>query len=64
MSFIHAMQSSFTRNVEKIRAINRRYEQPRLTVTPAVRWSLLALRFYLLFLVALLAYKFFTIVAE
>ena len=32
-------------------------------MSPAVRWALLALRIYLLVLVALLAYKFVTVVA-
>jgi hypothetical protein len=49
-------------NLDKVRAINRRYAHPRLTISPAVRVCLLVLRLYLLFLVGLLAYKFVTIV--
>jgi hypothetical protein len=49
-------------NFEKVRAINRRYAHPRLTISPAVRVCLLILRLYLLFLVGLLAYKFVAIV--
>jgi hypothetical protein len=49
-------------NLDKVRAINRRYAQPRLTISPAVRVCLLVLRLYLLFLVGLLAYKFVAIV--
>ena len=48
----------------RIRAINQRYATPRLAMSPAVRWSLLALRLYLLVLVALLGYKFVTIVVH
>jgi hypothetical protein len=48
-------------NLDKVRAINRRYAHPRLTISPAVRVCLLVLRLYLLFLVGLLAYKFVTI---
>jgi hypothetical protein len=42
--------------------INRKYKRPRLTMTPAVRRALLFLRFYLLFLVLLIIYKFITLV--
>jgi hypothetical protein len=49
-------------NLDKVRAINRRYAHPRLTISPAVRVCLLVLRLYLLFLVGLLAYKFVAIV--
>ncbi|MGO9681503.1 MAG: hypothetical protein ACLPTZ_02615 [Beijerinckiaceae bacterium] len=51
-------------NVAKVRAINARYAQPRLIMSPVVRWSLLALRIYLLTLVGLLGYKFFTLVVH
>jgi hypothetical protein len=49
-------------NFEKVRAINRRYAHPRLTISPAVRVCLLILRLYLLFLVGLLAYRFVAMV--
>ena len=49
-------------NVDKVRAINRRYAHPRLAISPAVRVCLLILRLYLLFLVGLLAYRFVAIV--
>jgi hypothetical protein len=49
-------------NFDKVRAINRRYAHPRLTISPAVRICLLVLRLYLLFLVGLLAYRFVAIV--
>ncbi len=62
MTFSHAFLSMVARNRLKVRNINRRYAKPRVKLSPAVRWALLVLRFYLLALVVLLAYKFFTIV--
>jgi hypothetical protein len=64
MTIGHAFKSMFLRNVAKVHAINQRYAHPRLIMSPAVRWSLLALRVYLFFLVGLLAYKFITLVAK
>jgi hypothetical protein len=49
-------------NLDKVRAINRRYAHPRLAISPAVRVCLVILRLYLLFLVGLLAYRFVAIV--
>ena len=48
------------RFANKIREINRRYAVPRITLSRSTRIALLALRLYLIFLVILLAYKFFT----
>ncbi len=45
-----------------VREINRKYRQPRLTITPAVRFALLILRIYLLALVLLIIYKFITLI--
>ena len=41
-----------------IRTINRKYAHPHMKMTPAVRFSLGLLRFYLLFLVGIMVYKF------
>lgn len=46
----------------QIRKINRKYSKPRLKMTPLVRVALLALRLYLLMLVIILMYKFYTLV--
>jgi len=46
---------------DAVREINRRYKKPHIKMTPAVMFSLGLLRFYLLFLVGLLVWKFFTI---
>ena len=46
----------------KIKEINMKYSKPRLKMTPLVRASLLALRLYLIILVIILIYKFYTLV--
>jgi len=42
----------------KIGEINRRYAQPRIEMSLAVKASLMLLRLYLIFLVCLMVYKF------
>ncbi len=44
--------------------INEKYRNPRIKMTPMVRWSLLALRVYLIIMIIILAYKFVTLVAQ
>ncbi len=61
MTIGHAIMSMLSRNVGKISSINRRYATPRLEVTPAVRWTLVVLRVYLVLLIGLLAFKFYTV---
>ena len=46
-----------------IKTINKKYSKPRLKMTPLIRFSLLALRFYLIMLVVILIYKFYTVVS-
>lgn len=46
----------------KIKEINKKYSNPRLKMTPLVRFSLFALRLYLIMLVIILIYKFYTLV--
>lgn len=48
--------------MKTVRGINRKYRKPRLTMTRAVRFSLLVLRVYLLVLVLLIIYKFITLI--
>ena len=64
MPFVPLLRHAASDLVVRIRAINHRYAVPRLAMSPAVRWSLLALRVYLLLLVALLGYNFVTLVAH
>ncbi len=45
-----------------INNINKKYSKPRLKMTPLVKVSLLALRLYLIMLVVILSYKFYTMV--
>ena len=47
---------------EKVNDINKKYSKPRLKMTPLVRGALLALRLYLIALVLILSYKFYTLV--
>jgi hypothetical protein len=51
------------RRFGKITEINRKYATPQIKMTPQVKMALLMLRLYLLFLVAILAYKFASIVS-
>jgi hypothetical protein len=46
----------------RIHGINQKYATPRIHMSPGVRFALLFLRLYLVFLVLLLAYKFWTLV--
>ena len=64
MNFLYALRMTLARQVEQVHAINRRYAKPSLAMSPAVRWALLVLRFYLLLLVGLLGYKFITLVMQ
>jgi hypothetical protein len=64
MSVGHAIRSLFARNVRAFQDVNRRYASPRIKMSGPVRLALLALRVYLLVLLALLAVKFYTLVAQ
>jgi len=55
------MISEFFGNAwDAVREINCKYKTPHVKMTPAVQFSLGMLRFYLLFLVGLLVWKFFS----
>ena len=47
----------------KIKEINEKYSQPRVKMTPLVKAMLLILRLYLIMLVVILVYKFYTVVS-
>jgi hypothetical protein len=47
--------------IDAIRDINEKYKTPRIKMTPMVKASLLMLRLYLFFMVAILLYKFIQI---
>ena len=55
--------NTFRRLRATIAEINRRYQTPRIAMSPAVRLSLTALRVYLLFLVGLMVYRFVVLVS-
>jgi hypothetical protein len=44
-----------------IRQINKKYSTPRIKTTPMVKIALLMLRIYLILLVLILIYKFYTL---
>ena len=46
---------------DKIHEINKKYETPRIRMSRGVRIALLFLRLYLVLLVLLLGYKFWTL---
>jgi hypothetical protein len=47
---------------EKVNEINRKYSKPRIKMTRMVKLALLLLRVYLVTLVLILMYKFYTLV--
>ena len=52
--------SLLRRSVEAVREINRKYSKPRIKMSRAVKFSLLMLRLYLIFLVGLLIFRLIT----
>jgi len=51
----------FKNTITTVKSINRKYAQPQIKMTPMVKVSLLSLRLYLLFLVAILVYRFISL---
>jgi hypothetical protein len=47
----------------RIREINKRYRTPHVKMTPGVKAGLFMLRIYLLVLVGILFFKFFSLIA-
>ena len=47
--------------MNKIREINQKYSKPRIQMSRSVKFALLALRLYLIFLIVMLLYKFITL---
>jgi len=44
--------------INRIREINEKYSKPRIKMSRPVKFALLALRIYLIFLIILLLYRF------
>jgi len=61
-SMLAWLNKFFARRFARITEINRKYRTPRIAMTPMTRIVLLLLRIYLLLLVAILFYKFFSII--
>jgi len=47
-------------NFDKIIEINEKYVNPKIEISPTVKFTLLALKFYLLIIIGLLVFKFIT----
>ncbi|HAM50281.1 MAG TPA: hypothetical protein DCP92_06150 [Nitrospiraceae bacterium] len=56
------IRNFFSHNYAKIREINKKYATPNVEMSKWVKLSLLSLRLYLIFLLALLLYKFIILV--
>jgi hypothetical protein len=50
----------FKNTASTVRSINQKYSKPQIKMTPWVKFSLLSLRLYLIFLVGILVYRFIT----
>jgi hypothetical protein len=57
------MSQFMQRHFPKIHAINERYSKPKIIMSKPVKIALFFLRAYLVLLVALLLYKFITILS-
>jgi hypothetical protein len=51
----------FKNTVSTVRSINQKYAKPQIPMTRMVKFSLLSLRLYLIFLVGILVYRFITL---
>jgi hypothetical protein len=60
---LRRMREYIRRQYSVIKEINRKYATPRITMSRWVKISLLFLRLYLIFLVVLLGYKFYTMLS-
>jgi hypothetical protein len=54
--------SVIQRWIGQVAEINRKYATPKIRMSRSVRLALLCLRLYLIFLVLLLGYKFWTLI--
>jgi hypothetical protein len=58
------IMDSFKDFIQTLRDINEKYKTPHIRMTPMVSWSLLLLRIYLFGMIAILLYKFVTVVVH
>jgi hypothetical protein len=52
----------YEHNFDKIIELNEKYAAPKIEMSPAVKFSLLALKFYVLLIIGLLVYRFITLI--
>ena len=50
----------FRTTMGAVKSINQKFATPQIKMTPWVKFSLLSLRLYLIFLVGILVYRFIT----
>jgi len=62
--FIRQAMKFFKDAVDQVREINAKYANPHLKTSKAVKISLLLLRVYLILLVGILFFKFYTVVVK
>jgi hypothetical protein len=48
---------------DAVKEINEKYKHPKIKMTPMVKWSLLALRIYLFFIIFILLFKFISVLS-
>ncbi len=58
---VSGLEQGARRGIAQVRDINRRYATPHIRTTPMVTVCLVMLRGYLLLLVAILVYKFISV---
>jgi hypothetical protein len=51
----------FKNTLSTVKSINQKYAKPQIKMTRGVKFALLSLRLYLLFLVGVLVYRFITL---
>ncbi len=54
----------FEKHFSRFSEINKKYAQPQIKMTKTVRIALMGLRLYLIILVLVLGYKFYTLVMQ
>jgi len=56
------LKNFYENNFEKLIEINQKFETPKMTQTPLVKYSLAALRIYITCIVVMLIYKFILVI--
>jgi len=56
------LKNFYEQHFERIIEINEKYASPSLAMSPTVKFALIVLKFYLIFIIGLLIYKFITLI--